>query len=66
MSCTLFVGNLKWECTNEELFNLFSGGGYMPTEAKVIIGRNGRSRGCVVIEYIEYIIIFCFSPPNNK
>jgi RNA recognition motif-containing protein len=50
---TLFVGNLKWECTDEELFNLFSGGGFIPTNANIVMGRNGRSRGYGLVTFAD-------------
>ena len=39
---TLFVGNLKWECTDETLFTLFNSASFIPTTAVVVMGRNGR------------------------
>ena len=49
----LFVGNLKWECTDDELFQLFSGGGFIPTAAEVVMGRNGRSRGYGLVTFSD-------------
>jgi len=46
---TLYVGNLKWECTDDELRELFAG--YNPTDANVVFGRNGRSRGYGLVSF---------------
>ena len=51
MSTTLFVGNLKWECSDAELVSLFSGGGFVPSTATVVMGRNGRSRGYGLVTF---------------
>ena len=48
---SLFVGNLAWECTDEQLFTLFNSAGFLPTEAAVVIGRNGRSRGYGLVTF---------------
>ncbi|GMH94883.1 hypothetical protein TL16_g13027 [Triparma laevis f. inornata] len=50
---TLFVGNLKWECTDDELFALFTGGSFIPTSAVVVMGRNGRSRGYGLVTFSD-------------
>lgn len=45
MSITLYVGNLTWECNDDELFDLFVNAGTNPHGAEVIFGRKGRSQG---------------------
>eukprot|EP00045_Choanoeca_perplexa_P004529 m.38924 g.38924 ORF g.38924 m.38924 type:complete len:384 (+) comp12622_c0_seq1:40-1191(+) len=46
----VFVGNLSWGVTNDDLYNLMSPAGEI-VEANIKMGRDGRSRGCGVVEY---------------
>lgn len=46
---TLYVGNLTWECTNDDLFGLFAS--YNPSSAEITMGRNGRSRGFGLVSF---------------
>ena len=48
-SCTVFFGNLVWECQNEDLSSLLEG--YNATEINVMFGRNGRSRGYALVTF---------------
>ena len=42
---TLYVGNLTWDCTDDDLFTLFVESGLSPQTAVVVFGDEGRSRG---------------------
>ncbi len=46
---TIFVGNLVWECQNEDLQTLLAD--HNPTEVNVMVGRNGRSRGYALVTF---------------
>merc|ERR1719145_18964 len=47
----LYVGNLAWSVTSEELRDRMSRAGDV-LSADVLSGRDGRSRGCGVVEYV--------------
>jgi RNA recognition motif-containing protein len=42
---TVYVGNLAWEVTNDDLFSLFVDHGVTPRTAEVAFSRSGRSQG---------------------
>jgi len=48
-SNSLFVGNLPWSCTDDDLKDLFSG--YSVTDAKIQVGFDGRSRGYGIVSF---------------
>lgn len=45
MTTTLYIGNLTWDCTDDDLFTLFVESGLSPQTAVVVFGDEGRSRG---------------------
>lgn len=48
---TLYVGNLTWECTDDDLFNLFVESQLNPHGAEVVFGRKGRSQGYGLVTF---------------
>jgi len=46
---SIFVGNLPWTTTSEDLKGLY--GPYNATNAEVVIGKNGRSRGYGIVNF---------------
>ena len=48
MSASLFVGNLPWETTSEDLAATFQD--FSPSDCNVVFGRNGRSRGYGIVK----------------
>jgi len=48
-SSSIFVGNLPWSYTNEDLNDMFSK--FRPTNADVKIGYDGRSRGYGIVNF---------------
>ena len=47
---TLYVGNLPWETTSEDVRALFASCGNV-VRAEVPVGRQGRSRGYALVEF---------------
>ena len=48
-SSSVYVGNLSWQTTSEQLKDIFEG--YGPTSAEVQVGRDGRSRGYGLLKF---------------
>jgi RNA recognition motif-containing protein len=46
---SLFIGNLPWTTTSEELSGMY--GPYNCTNAEVVFGKNGRSRGYGIVDF---------------
>jgi len=52
VSCKVFVGNLPWKTTGDDLHSLLTGMGYAPHGARVVTDREtGRSRGFGFVEF---------------
>lgn len=50
--CTLFVGNLSFDCDEDSLNEFFSNGGFEPVSVR-ILSSNGRSKGSVLCLTID-------------
>lgn len=50
-STRVFVGNLPWNCTWRNLKDHFKGLSFNPTHADVLIGGDGRSKGCGIVQF---------------
>jgi RNA recognition motif-containing protein len=47
---SVYVGNLPWSVTDDDLYALMEPAGEV-VKANIKFGRDGRSRGCGVVEY---------------
>jgi RNA recognition motif-containing protein len=55
MTAKLFVGNLPYSCTDDDLRSLFESAGTAPVEVRVIMDRStGLSRGFGFVEMATY------------
>ena len=43
--CSVFVGNLSYDCDEESLKKLFIDGGFKPASVRIITSYDGQSRG---------------------
>ncbi|GMH71572.1 hypothetical protein TrST_g1376 [Triparma strigata] len=50
-STRVFVGNLPWQATWRELKDHFKSNGFNPTHADVLMGGDGRSKGCGIVTF---------------
>ena len=56
--CLVFVGNLPWSCTDEDLFGLFRS--FSPADARVATTTSGKSRGFGVLRFVDRKIDISF------